>query len=220
VQRHARRLGVWRSEWTTWDKVAPATKRTDETAERRKQYRSEWRSLQERYPKAGTSALRKRASAAYAFLYRSDREWLDTQKPSARIPHAQSSRVDWAKRDRELQRQAAKVVETLRQARGRPVWIRRSTVLKRMGRTSEYFSNRDRLPRTRAFLGEVSETRLEFAQKKIEWVALDCISRKICPKPWELIRQAALRSDLASSLSEEITQEASNIKARLRAHID
>jgi hypothetical protein len=88
-----------------------------------------------------------------------------------------------------------------------------------MGRTSEFFSNRDRLPKTRAFLGEVSETRLEFAQKKIEWVALDFISRKICPKPWELVREAALRPDLASSLSEEITQVVSKIESTLRPHI-
>lgn len=212
VQRHARRLGVWRNGWTTWDKVGPATKRTDATAERRQRYRSQWLSLQKQYPEAGTSMLRERASAAYAFLYRSDREWLDAHKPTTKMPRAYSSRVDWSKRDLEFRRRALEVVEMLRQPPGRPVWIRRSTVLKRLGRTSEFFSNRDHLPKTQEFLKEVAETRIDFARKKITWATIDFIAQKTRPKSWEFARHATLRPDLIAQLDEEIAQALSTIR--------
>ncbi len=212
VQRHARRLGVWRNEWTTWDKVAPATKQTDATGERREKYRSQWLSLQKRNPESGITALRKRAPAAHAFLYRTDRTWLDAHRPSPKSARAQPSRVNWPGRDLEFRDRAVEVLATLRQSPGRPVWIRRSTILRRMGRTSEFFSNRDRLPKTQAFLNEISETRVDFAKKKIDWAARDFIAQKECPKFWEFVRHTALRPDLAAQLSEEIAEALSKIR--------
>ncbi|WP_232798303.1 TnsD family Tn7-like transposition protein [Salinibacter altiplanensis] len=212
VQRHARRLGVWRKEWTTWDKVAPATKQADATVERREKYRSQWLSLQKRNPDEGITVLPKRAPAAYAFLYRVDRTWLDAHRPSPPIARVQPSRVNWPSRDLEFRNRAVEVVETLRQSPGRPVWIRRSTVLRRMGRTSEFFSNRDHLPKTQAFLNEVSETRVEFARKKIDWATLDFIALKKRPQTWKFVRYASLRPDLAAQLSEEIAEALSKIR--------
>jgi hypothetical protein len=81
-----------------------------------------------------------------------------------------------------------------------------------MGRTSEFFSNRDRLPKTRALLNEASETRADFARKKIDWATLDFITRKERPKSWEFMRHAALRPDLAAQLSEEIAEALSRIR--------
>ncbi len=212
VQRHARRLGVWRNEWTTWDKVAPATKQANATAGRREKYRAQWLSLQERNPESGITALRKRAPAAHAFLYRTDRTWLDAHRPSPRNARVQPSRVNWPGRDLELRDRAVEVLATLRKSSGRPVWIRRSTILRQMGRTSEFFSNRDRLPKTRALLNGISETRADFARKKIDWATLDFITRKERPKSWEFVRHAALRPDLAAQLSEEIAEALSQIR--------
>ena len=49
---------------------------------------------------AGINAVRARASAAYAWLYRNDRAWLDAQKRLIpKVPKGNHASVDWASRD-------------------------------------------------------------------------------------------------------------------------
>jgi hypothetical protein len=200
VQRHARRLGVWRNEWTTWNQVAPAQKRKRDTLNRRGRYRSRWLSLQKEHPEDGITALRRRAPAIYAFLYRSDRQWLKTHNPSSKISHAQHSRIDWAERDAELLVQAQSVAEEIREASGRPVRIQRTTVLRRLGAISLYFQNVNKLPRTAEFLATATESRSDFSKRKIWWAAEQFINDGTVPERWQLVRRSALRPDLAKSL--------------------
>lgn len=212
VQRHARRLNVWRPMWTTWDKVAPATKRVEATAERRARYRSEWISLREEHPTEGTTMLRERAAAVYAFLYRVDRDWLSAHKPSSpnrpRIP----KRVDWRNRDRELCLAAKEVADALRDRPGRPVWIQRSTILRRLGSVSLFFAHQNLLPKTRTFLATMAEARVDYARKKIANLVEEFAAQNKSPQHWEFLRHAALRPDLADHLSNEITEVLSKIR--------
>lgn len=67
--------------------------------------RKTWTTAMRKHPDLGTKALRALAPAAYAWLYRNDREWLTTQ--AARPPrHAGSNhaKTDWGGRDQELSR--------------------------------------------------------------------------------------------------------------------
>ena len=66
----------------------------------RKRARALWQSARRRKPKCGATAIRALEPAAYAWLYRNDRHWLDAHKqslkPAVRRKHRQ---VDWDARD-------------------------------------------------------------------------------------------------------------------------
>lgn len=66
--------------------------------------RSRWSRLVKSHPSLGTTALRRLASACYAWLYRCDRQWLLEHCPQRR-PRQPTRRIDWEKRDAELAEQ-------------------------------------------------------------------------------------------------------------------
>lgn len=63
-----------------------------------------WTSLVQNLPGIGTAALRAHNPAAYAWLYRNDRDWLRSESPQTRLrPAARHvGRVDWDSRDAAL----------------------------------------------------------------------------------------------------------------------
>lgn len=67
---------------------------------RRGRYRRLWRLLCKRYPGAGVKLIRANAPAAYAWLYRNDRDWLNGNKPE-RVERTNNGLPDsvWSKRD-------------------------------------------------------------------------------------------------------------------------
>jgi hypothetical protein len=60
-----------------------------------------WTSLVQNLPGIGTAALRAHNPAAYAWLYRNDRDWLRAESPPTSLRHAARhfGRVDWDSRD-------------------------------------------------------------------------------------------------------------------------
>lgn len=206
VQRHARRLGVWRPTWTTWDRVAPAKRRHDATKRTLAFHRNQWRTLREANPTDGTHALCQRAPATYSYLYRYDREWLSAHRPPTVPARSESPRIDWAERDKVLLQEAGRAVSYLQNAPGRPVWIRKTTVLKQVRRCSLFFRNEHQLPQTAQFLSRCAETRLDFARRKIMWAISHFVNKGECPPKWKLIRKVSLRPDLARQLGPELEE--------------
>lgn len=204
VQRHSRRLGVWRDEWRTWEKVAPSTRQEKRLEEQLREYRKDWIALCGQYPDESTNGIRRHIPAAYAFLYRNDRSWLEAHKPLRKPAPVVRDRVDWPERDRDFLDRAKLITEELLNSAERPTWIRKTTVLRRMHVGSRYFSNVTKLPRTTRFLDTISESRSEFACRKIRWSSRQFIEEGTVPERWELIRRASLRADLADMLAEEI----------------
>ncbi|RTL27407.1 MAG: hypothetical protein EKK47_18680 [Burkholderiales bacterium] len=82
----------------------------------RNRYRAVWQELVHNYGAAGVKILRAMEPAAYVWLYRHDRDWLNEHKP--RLKSAESSRnanrVDWDSRDRSLSHDVRVVAERLR----------------------------------------------------------------------------------------------------------
>lgn len=70
----------------------------------RKHARRAWVRARARAPAASRTQLRARAPAAYAWLYRNDREWLSAHQPRplARKREGAQLRLDWSARDAEL----------------------------------------------------------------------------------------------------------------------
>lgn len=204
LQRQARRLGVWREEWGTWEKVGPGTRQAESVRATTRRHRAAWLRLRLRHPGDGVQALRGRAPATYSHLYRYDRDWLDAHRPPRARPVERVARVDWSARDDELRALTEDVVAAMLRESERPVQIRVTTVARRMGHASLLAQHLDRLPLTAAYLSGVAETPTAFAIRKLRWAAERFATEGCLPPAWRLVRRAALRPALAAELQEEI----------------
>lgn len=66
--------------------------------------------LKEKYLEKSKTELRKMAPDVYAYLYRNDRDWLNTNSPVKKRIHTSNQRVDLEKRDKEMLKQVKKIL--------------------------------------------------------------------------------------------------------------
>lgn len=80
-----------------------------------KQARSRWSTQIASAPEIGLTALRVKQPAAYAWLYRNDRDWLMAHSLQARLPRTQGARgkVDWDSRDMSLSTEVLRVAASI-----------------------------------------------------------------------------------------------------------
>jgi hypothetical protein len=202
VQRHALRLGVWREEWDPSTKSSPSVRATS-TRAATERHRAEWLRHRTEHPDAGVKELRALAPAAYAHLYRCDRGWLAENRPKQRRS-APPARVDWTARDRETCALAEAAIAQIRALPGRPTRITRSGVAARTGRASLVSQHLNRLPLTAACIARAEESRTAHARRKLRWAEATYRAEGALPAPWEVVRRAALRPDLAAELNRDI----------------
>lgn len=89
--------------------------------------RQTWSAAVSERPGVGLKAVRDLAPAAYAWLYRNDREWLiEASKPTAHVRVAvYAPRIDWDARDRALSADVRQVAANIAEQTGRsriPLW--------------------------------------------------------------------------------------------------
>jgi hypothetical protein len=159
LQTIVRRLEIGRPDW-----VLPPW--SHGTLLRHRTHFAEVRSA---HPDDTRLEARRRAPAAYNFLWRHDPEWLDTHMPAAMAP--QPRRVDWAERDERRLADVMHVVAEIRASEDRPERVARATVMSRAGFSSGERQQVARLPRTSAYLQEVEESLEAFAERRVRWVA-------------------------------------------------
>src|SRR3546814_3476404 len=82
----------------------------------------------------------------------------------------QSSRIDWMERDRGMRQAAGDAVNALLAESGRPIKIRPATIARRMGELSLLQQKAHLLPATTAYMARVTETDVDYARRKIEWL--------------------------------------------------
>ncbi len=201
VQRRALRLGVWRDTWQKGRAGAEPTGRAERARSiRQARYRAEWRRLVgwARTCGCGAGELRRRAPAAYGWLYRNDRAWLRAETPVAtRRPRRE--RVDWPARDAAL---AARVPETaaeLLRRGGRPVRVTRLALGRALGASEMIGCHAVRLPSTVAAIATATESAEAFASRRLQWAADLYGAERRVPRWWQLVRRAALgRAPLAT----------------------
>jgi hypothetical protein len=137
---------------------------------RLQQYRAEWTALREAWPDKSTTELRTLALACYRFLRRNDLFWLSANCPPSK-KHQPKGRVDWAARDKQLFSHVRKVKDDLLLSHLEPKRITRESLIRRLGEPSSIKKNLERLPLTVAELESAVESRLDFALRRIYWVA-------------------------------------------------
>jgi len=114
--------------------------------------RRQWLKAMSHASDAGINAVRARASAAYAWLYRNDRAWLDAQKLSIpKLPKGNHAKVDWTSRDLAFASAVQAAAERLQQeqpSRRRHLW----QILQLIPDLRPKLPKLDRLPATRSAL--------------------------------------------------------------------
>lgn len=158
----------------------------------RVRYRRIWRRAVNKHRDAGIAAARAIASAAYAWLYRHDRAWLQQTRVMNSSAAIRKPRVEWAKRDRELCRRAQRYVRTLKTQVDRPR-ISKTRILRFLGEAMVR-ANMDRLPRLQSDLVRLAETPISFQHFRIDQ-AIDQLREHALPvRLWRIQRTAGIRN--------------------------
>ncbi len=215
VKRHASRLGLLfpRPVARTCHLVAalklrPSYVKIIET-EVLEEYRKMWMNAVEEYQNMGVKFLRSKFPNVYTWLYRHDLAWLKSHLPSSKQEsRSQSSRVDWQKRDRDLAELVEMSARRLKERAGRPVQITISAIGKASGQLALLQQHLHRLPITTYLLGDLLETRVAFALRRLEWTVEQYRKEKILPKRYELIKKAGLWRIASESRVKLSTEEA------------
>ncbi|MGA9581650.1 MAG: TnsD family Tn7-like transposition protein [Allosphingosinicella sp.] len=191
VKRHGLRLGLWRPQWSGYSRAAPATGRVKKCRAARAGARRKWRRTVARYPRASRKELRALQPAAFAILYRHDREWLDAHSPPRRRAGSTKATVDWNDRDREM----ADRLERMSPCDDERTSLRVATVARSIDRLGLIQQQAHKLPRTMAVLGRFTETRDEFSMRRIAGAIRRHRGAGSAPAISTLARDAGLNSE-------------------------
>lgn len=151
--------------------------------------------------------LRNSLKKQYIWLYRHDKLWLENNLPEA-IPKGKRNennkeRVNWDKRDIEIMNLiVAKRKEMLNEER--PIRITKSSVGKAIGLFAALEKNIDKLPKTKEYLNEVTESVEQFQIRRCRQIIDNKIKEEQSIKFWEVQRKAGIRTEDFKKLTKEL----------------
>ena len=211
INRYVQLLGLkprWRSHNETQGSnptELPCSQSTD-SDDRRTKHRNTWSALQTQHTQASKTALRRFALATYAWLYRHDREWLNTNSPAVQTLIYPNTRVNWQERDEQILSQVKDAVQRLL-AVDKPIRITVSRVAKAIGQLALIEQQLDQMPMTQAYLNSVTESIEDHQIRRVRWAAALLDRRGESVDRWKVIRMAGLRPDYSETVERAIEQE-------------
>lgn len=173
----------------------PARPQKETFAGRRQRHRAAWKRARRDHPDVSVRGIRTLVPAAYTWLYRHDRSFLNAHAPTHRIPKARGQRIDWAQRDASLSRQLRQAALILRSAVPF-VRLTPSRLAREIGQATLLSRHPDKLPRCKRTLATLSETREAFALRRIRQVTAVLLESGTRLPRWRFARLAGLRSEL------------------------
>jgi Tn7-like transposition protein D/TniQ len=165
-----------------------------------------WLGLQKQYPQATKTMLRKISPAAYMWLYRYDRVWLNTNSPALQRPVATKDRVDWAQRDLEVLDLVKASVEEIIKAEI-PVRVTMSRIAKSIGFAALLEQHLDLMPVTGDYLAGVTESIDDFQIRRIRWAVNELDRRGEPLMEWRVIRLAGLGAGISTEVRDVLIAE-------------
>ncbi len=135
-------------------------------------WRSEWADLTLSHPEASRTQLRRLRPALFAHLAQSDPVWLDRHLPPRhprRAAGIAGPYKDWGTQDANLALKVKVAVKRLLNSPGAPKRVTARAIERQLGH--QLPSDLSRLPRTVTTLRELTESRVQFALRRIEWTA-------------------------------------------------
>lgn len=166
-------------------------------------YRQKWLKLMELYPEKSKTELRQLNKATYTWLYRNDKEWLNSNSPDKRYKYV-NNRVDWNKRDEEILARVKTVVEKMLNTDEKPERITVSLIGNKIGIKALLEKHLDKLPKTKEYINSVKESVKDFQLRRIKWAVQELKSEGEELKLWKVLRKAGIRSEYKKDLEKEV----------------
>jgi Tn7-like transposition protein D/TniQ len=131
-------------------------------------YYSIWANIKTEYPLFTKTELRNLNPGVYAWLYRNEREWLNTNSPSQQRRKINNNRVDWVERDAEILILIKKFLLNINH-KNKPVRLTKRYLGVSINKLSLIEKKLDLLPRTKLFLESIVESSYEYKIKLNKW---------------------------------------------------
>lgn len=144
-------------------------------------------------PNLSRTALRKRFSKQFMYLYHYDRSCLESVLPKVQLRYKTTTSVDWSKRDQQYVQQIKKLYQQLLREE-RPTRITASKIGKKLGILANLEKSLDKLPKTKQLLNELRESIQEFQLRRCYKVIDDLLENKEPVILWKVQRIAAVKS--------------------------
>lgn len=155
-------------------------------------YRNEWLLLQKQNPQMSKTQLKKLNPQVYFWLYRNDRAFLDENSP-VKVKRVPQGRVDWERRDNEIQSLVQAAVKKLLEMQGKPRRITVSCIGAMIGQRPLLEKHLDKMPMTKELLSEVTETPEQFRLRRIKWAILQLLEGGESLAEWKVFKKAGIR---------------------------
>ena len=147
--------------------------------------------------------LRELHKKEYMYIYRYDKEWLFNNLPSKSKSNSNNLRVDWVNRDQEyLELIKVRYEELLNNEVHLRITI--GNLAKPLGLLSNLEKKIAKLPKTKEFLEEISESTKEFQLRRCKATIDKMLNEEQEIKLWKVQRIAAIRSRQFEELKDDL----------------
>ena len=173
-------------------------------------HREKWLTLQLEHPEASKTILRQMAPATYARLYKHDRDWLNQNSPTLRVPVSSHHRVDWHERDKLVLAQVQDAVQLLLNA-AKPIRLTIGRIGKTLDLKALLEQHLAQMLLTKAYLESVTESIEDYQIRRVRWAIEKLEQQGEEVKPWKVIRIAALGEDYSDNVKAALEDELTHI---------
>lgn len=159
-------------------------------------YKEVWNKLMESNSSLSITEFRKLNPAAFSWLYRHDREWLQEHSPGNIKSTIKRERINWEERDHHIAEEVRlAAIDILNGKSDKLIRITKAEIGRRIGKTPLIFKMLHKLPETAKRLNVVVETVEQFQVRRINLRALELKKANEVVKRWELIRASGLKEN-------------------------
>ncbi|MGP0580071.1 TnsD family Tn7-like transposition protein [Paenibacillus peoriae] len=115
-------------------------------------------------------------------------------------------RIDWAKRDQEINKLIMDAIQKINQQEGRPIRLTKARIGRTIGQLAILEKKMDCLPMCKETLQRHMETLGQYQKRRIDWIIKECTLQKIPLKKWIIIRKAGIGQKYAKEMESYITE--------------
>lgn len=170
IYSHAKKLGVCTDRIENYKRK----KNTIEIKKNRvhhnktnKDYYEIWKNLIEANPNKSKVELIKLNKAAYTWLSRHNKEWLDKVTPKNKTTYKRN--IDWNKRDYEILKLIKKLIEANKNSDDKPIKLTIAAIGRQINKPLGDYLRTGNMPKSKQYIERIVDDSNTYANKKIEW---------------------------------------------------
>ncbi|MFZ3590324.1 TnsD family Tn7-like transposition protein [Bacillus sp. DJP31] len=176
-------------------------------------YQAKWLEIVRQHNDFTRSQLKNINKAVYTWLMINDREWYEENTPSNKIYW---NEVEWGKLDSALSEKVVEASNDLLNLPGKPVWITKNAIARKIGHESHFNGQLDKLPETRELLNSLIESIEDYQIRRIYWGVFELkrnnknITMSNLSKISSLSHDARISTRVSKILKEEVQKNSIN----------